>query len=226
MLKYLVAFLFLISSANAAEPFKVLSASVVKVLSGRGMGSGAVIQAPGSGKKYIMTNWHVCHLSKPGTTYYSMLEDGTYLHGKAAYMDIHYDLCLIEVDQRQPAIIIGVDIEFREKLFTQGFPRGKFRESEGRLDRVEMWELDMQEELSGDACPKDFTKVHTLFRQRCMGTYPTGITTLYGAPGSSGSAVVNESGQLVAVIQSAESDGGDSAGVILIDRVREFLVGK
>lgn len=209
------------SAVFADSPQIVLHNTAAHVLIG---GSGSVIQSPFNSKKYLLTNWHVCNIAPPGARLISEPEAGEPIVGKVVYKNPKFDLCLIEVDQRRFAIPVGHTLNLGQRLFSHSWPKGKFISTEGLLQAEDIAMLDIAGSLRGEKCPTGFeTRNNVLgYMVGCFYPYPTGMTTLYAAPGSSGSAVVNESGELVGVIQSS-TGGGDDAGIIMISRIREFL---
>lgn len=210
---------------HAGEPIATLKAATGHVfIAGNGLGSGGIIQSSTTGKKYLITNWHVCRHAGKGTVEAEM-ENGERVSGKVIYADPTHDLCLVKVNQRRFAIPIGSSLKIGDKLWSHGYPRGHFIETTGILKHLEKTNLDVADSVNGQ-CPKAFKKqynaMHLLIA--CTYDYPSGITTLYSAPGSSGSPIVNENGELVGVMQSATWEKNDG-GMIMLDRIQEFMRG-
>lgn len=226
MKRFLTSLLVLISvAASAAEPTELLHNTAAHVYAANHMGSGGIIQSATTGRKYLLTNWHVCRNVTKNQLIVFEMETGESKTGRVVYSDPIYDLCLVEVDQYRPAIQIGSSISVGDEVYSHSYPKGKFIAARGKLVGKADCTLDVLDSAKS-VCPRGFNKHYNVYHllDRCTYDYPSGITSLYADGGSSGSAVVNNAGELVGVIQSS-TGGYNDAGIILLDRIQKFMVG-
>lgn len=176
--------------------------------------SGAIVQAPESGIKYVLTNWHCCRDYASGVI-------------KA---DAGHDLCALGADQTRHALKVShKKPKYHDVLYTRGYPGLELRESEGQALYYERMYINFASYMEGmTKCPADLTVVRTpdgVIRE-CSGVYDFLRTTLYSEPGSSGSPVVNSQGELAGVIQTWEGPSNvRSAGVLPLEYVYKFFKG-
>jgi S1-C subfamily serine protease len=210
-----VAFISILS--YAVEVPRALKSAVVQFPTG----SGAVVEAP-SGKKYALTNWHVCESSVVDKVIAITYQDGTTLLGKPVKVLPAVDLCAIEVPKTFASLKVATDeVKRGVAIYTRGYPERILTESSGTIKSTESFQLEFPPFAKG--CPEGFKGRLDVMKAAifCTAKFTNHVTSLYSQPGSSGSAVVNKDGELVGVIQTyKESDG---AGVIPFETVKEFL---
>lgn len=97
--------------------------SVVQVLHPLRNGGGTGFAVKGkSGKKYIMTNRHVCAAQVDGKIRI-VLQDGSALTRKVVYVDRQHDLCLIAgIDKLSPLDVSKQELQVGATLYAVGHP--------------------------------------------------------------------------------------------------------
>lgn len=187
------------------------------------LGSGSVVQGK-SGKRYILTNAHVCNCARWKGEIFATFEDGKLLTGKIAKSDWGSDLCAARIYGERPALKVGPTLAPLEEITTRGYPGGRLTESHGRVHGEVDWEFMMDIEMIGE-CPNVSKKAYGMNDKLngCLFHYRSVITDLYARPGASGSPVVNDKGELVGVISSWLADNDYEGGMVPFSRVKEFL---
>lgn len=199
-----------------------LRASTVK-LNG---GTGAVVYGK-SGKKYILTNWHICVLSNYHVTELeAKFEDGQKVSGHIVYTSLDSDLCaaLLRDSADLPALSLARSVKNVE-VASRGYPAGVLTESHGILKGKVAWSYEVYPDVVGP-CPKASTITYDLRGnvKSCTVRWVSTLTNLYSKPGSSGSPVVDDSGFLVGVISSeGGGEGVFAGGMVPFEDVKAFM---
>lgn len=201
------------------DPYTDLKDTTVHIA----VGSGSIVQAP-SGKHYLLTNWHVCIAGGWKGTISGSTETGTLYLGKVVKSSPEKDLCAAEIKKQGPALKLAKEFLPDSQLWTRGYPEGVLTQSQGKANIVTTWNFEFPIDMVGE-CPAEFRKHYdfTEILRGCIATYQSLLTDLYSRPGSSGSPVVNNKGQLVAVISSWHTERKYDAGCVQFEDVREFL---
>lgn len=218
--RFLLLSCLLCSWPSYGSPIEILRANSVHV----DAGSGAIIKAP-SGRKYLITNSHVCAVSRFKGKVKGSFEGGEIVHGKVVKDSVSADLCAIEVNQKYAGIEVAEALYPKDEVCTRGYPQGVLTESCGVVGGVSTWEYMFPIELLGE-CPADTKKQYSKFVGRlvgCVKKYTSILSTLYARPGSSGSPVVNLQGKLVGVISDWNPANDAEAGMVPLRLVREFM---
>ena len=184
----------------------------VLVLGDKGVGSGIVVKSNHNGS-YILTNKHVCRLSKIKVkTYYSKIitynamqvkptsdekkAQPLFFPAQVVKVGVNYDLCLLHTD------VFG----FEKVNIANRMP-------------------EPREFVMGYSNPRGIPGV---FSEGIAGT-PRYImeglfqpTTIYGLPGSSGSGVFNKSGELVGLVALRDNFNG-ILHMVPLPHIRHFL---
>lgn len=202
--------------ANATE-FGTLRATAVQL----NVGSGAFVEAP-SGRKYALTNWHVCEDAEIDGRVILTRPDGSSILTQIAKKSVTADLCALSVPKNNPALKIAKSFDSRPRhtaIWTRGYPERILSESRGFVIGTDHFQLRFNTDHG--QCVPGMELRHNFKGDFCLGNYVNHITTLYSQPGSSGSSVTNEDGELVGVIQTYKT--GEGAGMIPLEVVQEFF---
>ena len=156
--------------------------NVVKVLDGNLKSGGTGFHITSKGKTYILTNSHVCGKKK-----YVVIKNKymNYYIKKVLAISKKHDLCLIEPVLKR-GIVLGSYPSIGDNVYTIGFPGlNGLRLEEGHLTG---WDnINICTQSSFFLCMK-------------FETYYSTWLSIVVIPGSSGSPVLNSSGDLIAVI--------------------------
>lgn len=220
-MKWLILSLLLSAQAFCSDlSLSRLAQTVVRVEAG----SGSIVQAP-SGKKYILTNSHVCMVVKWKGTIKATDKDGMVLIGKIVKDDLKSDLCAAEVTTAIKGLTLGAKLEEGQAICTRGYPLGILSVSCGKSREYNTWGYVFPIEVIGE-CPKDTTKYRDPYTGRLVGCYKETtsiLTSLYSRPGSSGSAVVDEQGNIVGAISDWHPKNDYEAGMVPYPLLKTFL---
>lgn len=229
MSKFLTILSLFVSTSSFAmggssNPYYALRQATVRIMNG----SASLIKAP-SGHVFMLTNFHVCIDANIDNKVVGSFPDGKVVSGPVVSQDPVSDLCLIDIkDQNLGYLNIAEgEVVFNQLLYTRGFPHGILGEYEGRAFALDDFQWTYSINDLGE-CPSSTVKIygHNGRLVGCRVTSENVITTIYSAPGSSGSPVVNTAGELVGVIESHLHEGTDrrgSAGLVPLHAIRSFL---
>lgn len=229
-MKYLpIALLFISSLATAMgasdseRHFGKLRKTAVHLMNG----SAGIVKGK-SGRPYLLTNFHVCIDANVDGVVVGSFNDGKTVMGPVVEEDAVKDLCLVSLkDYTGEALETAEYLTYKETLYTRGWPQGILGEYEGKAYTAVAFDWVYTIDQVG-VCPKGTTPVpgHTGRLSGCQVRSTNTITTIYAAPGSSGSPVVNSNGELVGVIESHLHFGSinkGQAGMVPLYLVKEFL---
>lgn len=187
------------------------------------LGSGSIVEGK-SGKRYVLTNQHLCNCAKYRGDVYATFEDGSLVVGHVVKQDWGSDLCAAQITRAEHALKLGRGVAPLTEVNTRGYPGGCLTESHGRIAGPVDWDTDF---AIGDigTCPVRSRAIYGLngVLAACRLHYRSTLSNLFSRPGSSGSAVVNDSGELVGVISSWHPDSAFEAGLVPFDQLKEFL---
>ncbi len=183
--------------------FKESAPSAVRILTpeGRAHGSGFLLLTP-KGKKVIITNEHVCEGMKEIRVRFPGVGDLDAM-SFALYQDSKVDLCVIGIPQEFQDIVrtlpLAPNFLLRGKVFAIGYPL------EYPLSLSQGYGLDraiVQIASLSNKCEKP---IPTMFGWVCLKEMHVVVTNTTIYPGNSGSAALNEDGEVVGVFNSASS---------------------
>jgi S1-C subfamily serine protease len=218
---------------------------------GVGGGTGFAVKAP-SGTSYLMTNDHVCEISKDKLHMMVIDDEGKYIPRTILHRSDKSDLCLLEG-------MPGVDgLEVAEYSPSVGDILVAVGHPSGYLTTMTKGELIMRQDIKipdgvisvkeadgtvrlippedggilEEDCKKPKNEIVEIERQFFFGppyklricvnvTRGAYITNVAGQPGSSGSAVVNDDGQVIAVLFAGDRFGWSI--LVSLDDVKDFL---
>jgi len=213
-----VVFLFTVTlavpaSALSKEPPQI---STVKI-TGRCLGTGSVVKSP-SGKRLLISAAHVCACAENKGKVLASFSDGTTSSVRIIKKDWSADLCAGAVSKNITALSIANKVSYMEEVNTFSYPHGAYMESHGQVLDDMTWSHDFSiEEVK--KCPV------TPKSKVCRLTFTSTLTNLFGEPGSSGSPVMDDKGDMVGVITSWYGDNSFSAGMVPLDQLKIFLEG-
>lgn len=209
--------------ADTSKGVLLLRKTAVRIDGTGCMGSGSIVEGK-SGKKYLLTNQHLCNCAKYRGDIYGTFEDGKLLVGRVVKQDWGSDLCAAQVGAVDQALHIGKGLPPLTEISTRGYPGGRLTESHGRSAGPVDWETDFPIEEIG-TCPRNSEPLYGFngVLAGCKLRYRSTLSNLYARPGASGSAVVNDQGELVGVVSSWHAGSDFDAGMVPFAQVREFL---
>lgn len=203
--------------------------SVVQVLAiaHNGGGTGFAVQGK-SGKKYIMTNKHVCQVQANGIIRIKAAGKDPVFR-KVIYMDTRHDLCLIEGLDDLAAITIGSEPEIGNIHYVVGHP-GLRSLSVQSGEYTGPATVTLREDvLTRDQCHGKIVELPPLYQMflgaefLCLIDYRSYGMTSVIYPGNSGSPVVNKFGNLIGVAFAGSTDEEHDTYSVPLTHVKRIL---
>lgn len=212
------------SQADTSKAMQALRQTAVRIEGVGCTGSGSIVEGK-SGKHYLLTNQHVCNCAQQLGKLYGTFDSGEVVSGKVVKHSWESDLCAARVEDTRPALKVGSQLLPFTEVNTRGYPGGRLAESHGTVKGNTEWDLDFDISEIGQ-CPASSEQGRGMngALSVCRLHYVSTLTNLYGRPGSSGSAVVNDDGKLVGVISSWHPGNDYDAGQVPFEDVRRFLL--
>lgn len=201
--------------------------NVYKMLSpdGRGGGTGFILNH--KGRRFIVTNRHVCELANAQGIIIAE-NDGVQIAVRVIKYTMKHDLCLVSSPSQLGGFeLADREVERGETLYVNGHPSlGPFQITKGNRIGEEMSTVAYEGGLI-DGTPKQCSKseykyVEYFWLWYCVQTVQAYQMNAYAAPGSSGSPVLNSSRQVVGVVFAG--DKTTNVGLYVpLQFLREFL---
>ena len=203
-----------------------------------GRGTGFVVKAA-SGKKFVVTNSHVCEISvKSGYMVGYVRKDGKLrvpLEHKLKIIKQYgnHDLCILKLEDDLPALSLAEDVHQDELAQIIGYPiftllsasHGHVR---GYTEIETKWEVPMNRCVG-----KAFRKAPVGFKTDSAGMIVTVeacifkqdflMTDALGDAGQSGSPAVNEQGEIIGVMSMVTGRHRMFALIVPLRNLRDFL---
>lgn len=170
-----------------------------------------------SGKKYIMTNDHVCK-NKPGLF---VRNDYYFFPAKIVHQNGKADLCLLDSPDfdLSPIQITKKEPLTNDLIYSLGFPaQQNLIFSEGILSNI-TYERMVEPFTNQDYCNLKFNHNN---KEYCAVDRFFWASTMHVIPGQSGSPVLDKNGDLVAIV-FVNMAGGFYSGFILLQEIEKVL---
>lgn len=211
----------------------------VKIFGNRGGGTGSFVKAK-SGKTFILTNAHICKLQNGNKMLYVQTSGSSKrVPRKVIEIFKQHDLCLVQGFPNIEGLFLAEELSQGENTFTVGHPRlyelhvavsqfiapttvrlfnsNRFGPS---LMPVIFFNFANKKKVNGEDLINELRKLLMVPRYR---SFPTSQFHGYSRPGSSGSPIVNDQGQIVSVLfAGVQYDNMVTFGVPL-NYVKTFL---
>ncbi len=188
------------------------------------IGSGFIVEGP-SGAHYLATNGHVCNAGSWLGVMRANYEGGQLVEGKITKTSMAADLCVTKVSKSLSALKVAKTLEPNQQVYTRGYPYGVLSETSGEYIGIQSWDYTYPIDEVGECFKGSRRVLNGQGRVAgCAVKYTDNVTNMYSRPGSSGSPVVDASGDLVGVMSSwiGEQDAG---GMVTLQAIKEFMRG-
>ncbi len=195
--------------------------SIVKVLNIAGNGGGTGWVARSGGKKVIVTNDHVCGVQFGGMVRIEQ-DNGQPSLKRVLKRNFERDLCLVEGVDAPALTIANNPARIDDDVKVLGHP-GLRPTAPARGTYTGNGIVAIGFEANEDGtCPTSAEKQSSLFGEYCILHMELGYTTVPIMPGNSGSPITNSDGEVIGVINSADSTGNQGMFVPL-NYLKEML---
>lgn len=209
---------------------KYVGDKVVMIKKGRSGGTGFYVEAP-SGLSYILTNRHVCDLSKDG--YLDVISFGKWERKARQIIKVHdqHDLCLVDGGLQRSGLDLSSNVRIGEEIGLVGHPKLQpLTVSRGELIGYRYIQIVTKYNVKPSECLYGkIKKVEGGFaallgiKNYCIETLYSGQITAYSRGGSSGSPVVNFYGNLVGVLFAGNRTDQFESFIVPLTEIKEFL---
>lgn len=184
-------------------------------------GTSFVVKAP-SGKSFIITNNHICTMSKDGNLELHS-DNGVVSVHKIINSKLSVDLCILEAGPySNTGFSVSLYSNVGSKLYIVGYPglQGPTLTS-GYMFGYEIIQLG-EPVTAGEKCEGRVQSVDTIFgpAEYCLIEYFSGVTDARTAGGSSGSPVFNEDNEVIGVVFAGNNF---KTAIIPLETLKTFL---
>lgn len=215
----LILFLFSLSfNALAVDVIDLATRSVVKVQEDTVKATGFLIKAP-NGKSYVITNNHVCYVSRKNTV--ERYGEFTEVPVTIVAQSVRYDLCALTP-------VPGLPLKLAKSpragtLIVAGHPKGQRLKITAGVRKGNAVDQEDYMQPSMSDCPEYSNKEYVFGVSRCIVYLEVEVITAEAALGSSGSPVLNDNGEVVGVVATASYNTSEGTGMIPWGHIKEFL---
>ncbi len=223
---FIAAVIILVSSVRITPTEEQLKSKVVMLRGVRGGGcSGEQIRAP-SGTMYILSAGHCAGLADPQGNIKVISEDGRELKRRIIAEDPNSDLLLIEGLPNLSGLNIADSVKAPDHVRT--FTHGRLlptHKTEGNLigkERIQVPINYITNEEEETACLRSSKNkiLESFLGKVCALSKDSMAMTASITPGSSGGAVVNDSGELIGV---ASASDGYFGYIVMLEDIHAFV---
>lgn len=203
--------------------------AVIKLTNLEGNAGGTGFGISYKGKDFIMTNDHVCRIDDMFKTgMYINMPDGSKKRARIVKRFKSHDLCLIKHEPGISTLSVGKAPMLGEKLHVVGYPALQPKTlTEGEFVGHSTIQVVIEEaftrELLKECNLRKDQVVNYYGSVMCLRSYYTALTTVPILGGSSGSPVLNNVGNVVAVVFAGSSAQNNWAKLVPFKYVVEFL---
>lgn len=181
-----------------------------------------------SGKVYVITNSHVCELAKDQPLFIRHFKQKIAL-GKILKDEPKYDLCVVDSLQQSHGLKLANHVEFYKEYHLFGNPYLYTNVySKGEIFDIQYVQIPKRIVGPNDVCAQDEVKIkmNMFFFQVdvCASNNKAYVTNIQGFPGNSGSPLLNEYGEVVAVLFAGDHRTNYSFYIVL-ESVQEMTKG-
>jgi S1-C subfamily serine protease len=220
----LVAIVYVHNSTMKADD-SYIRQRVVKLMSPEGSCSGIVIEAPKSHKSYTLSAGHCMILVKSGKVT-AQLEDGTKTTLDFIAEDAASDLMLLSAPADSQGIEIADRLSIHQAVhtLTHGGGAPTYRtdgEAMGISEaKVPMFDIITDADKVKCSAQIKLQVAQEMGMEYCIMDLDMMVTSAAIIPGSSGGAVVNDSGRLVGIVSAYN---GKFSMIVLLSDIERFL---
>jgi len=176
----------------------------------RGSGTAFAMKTP-SGKVVTVTNAHICELANDQGII--MIQDkkhtGRLIPKRVVEVYPDNDLCIVEGMVGYDGLELGDEVKIGQRVWALGYPLGEgLNVARGRVKgfaTIKMMDDTPLDKCEGKRFKKEKINFFFMEIQVCTKLYETTATDLEIHPGNSGSALVNNMGNVVGVVFAANS---------------------
>lgn len=171
----------------------------------KGGGTGFVVHTP-SGRKYTLTNAHICHMTSSGGALRAISKEGVSLYLQVLNVAKDRDLCVLTPFPGKAGLELATDLREGQTIYVVGHPHLlPNTPSSGLFTYQDTVQIADPSAASADECDRidgNWTEFKTIFGPMsvCVQSRMAGFTNATIYPGNSGSAVTNSDGDVVGVI--------------------------
>lgn len=209
---------------------KFIGPKILTIEEGKSGGSAFFVKLP-SGKTGILTNKHVCKLSKDKKNIHVRIDGENELYSrKILKMDDNHDLCLIETLDGFEGLSMGSELDIGENIAIMGHPSLRpLTVSIGEFIGKRYINLPTDTNVSEDQCKGKLIRLDPIralvygFETVCIETFRASQLVAYTREGSSGSPVVNFWGNVVGVLFAGSNDDVLDSYAVPLQNIRNFL---
>lgn len=191
-------------------------------------GTGFVFRSP-KNRKYVVTVMHVCLVASLNGEVFGSYENGQTVKGRVIALHYLHDLCLIDIGGNAPSRGIALGTTYSpavDMLYSRGYPLNILSTVSGLFIKDEHWKSIFPLDEIGPVCPAGTKPIYGFSHivSGCEIEFYQSTTSMFAAPGSSGSPVVKYDGTLVGLVASVNRK--NEAGIVRFSDVKSFLEGR